>query len=203
MGFTLLTLVLGWWGIPWGPIYTIGSIYTNFNGGKDVVSEGEERVLVPSPRDVPTYDFKPEMSARGVSGEVVKAIESDRFDFILVNFANPDMVGHTGILPAAVKAIEAVDSALGAVVDAVRARHGAMLITADHGNCEQMRDLETGQPHTAHTTNPVPLVLVDDSRLSAKLSNGRLCDVAPTLLAMLGLAQPEAMTGRNLLGPAA
>lgn len=171
-----------------------------FNGGREEPFAGEERALVPSPRDVATYDEKPEMSAAGVTEAVVRAIESGTFDFVLVNFANPDMVGHTGMLPAAIHAVEAVDHGIGAIVDAALARGGAVLITADHGNCELMRDPVTGAPHTAHTTNPVPFVLVDDSRRGATLrAGGRISDVAPTMLAMLGIEQPAAMTGKSLL----
>jgi 2,3-bisphosphoglycerate-independent phosphoglycerate mutase len=171
-----------------------------FNGGREAPYAGEERLLVPSPRDVATYDQKPEMSAAGVTDAVVKAIASDSFDFILVNFANPDMVGHTGMLPAAIHAVEAVDAGVGTIVDAVLAKKGAVLVTADHGNCELMKDPTTGGPHTAHTTNPVPLVLVDDARLGVELrAGGRLSDVAPTMLQMLGVAQPAAMTGESLI----
>jgi 2,3-bisphosphoglycerate-independent phosphoglycerate mutase len=142
------------------------------------------------------------MSAAGVADATVLAIESGKFDFVLVNFANPDMVGHTGVLPAAITAVEAVDVGIGRIADAVRKQGGALIITADHGNCEQMIDPKTGAPHTAHTLNPVPLVLVDDARRSATLrTGGRICDVAPTLLAIMQLAQPAAMTGVSLLEP--
>ncbi len=172
-----------------------------FNGGREEPFQGEERTMIPSPKDVATYDHKPEMNAAAVADAVVKAIDSGSFDFVLVNFANPDMVGHTGVLPAAVTAVEAVDAGVGRIADAVRAKGGAMLITADHGNCELMIDPATGQPHTAHTLNPVPLVLVDDARTSTKIRpGGRICDVAPTMLALLGIAQPAAMTGISLLG---
>lgn len=171
-----------------------------FNGGREEPFAGEERTMVPSPKDVSTYDKKPEMSAAAVSAEVVRAIEAETFDFILVNFANPDMVGHTGVLPAAIAAVEAVDRALAPILDAVRRRHGAMLITADHGNCELMRDPASGQPHTAHTTNPTRLVYVNDGDPTATLRpGGRICDVAPTMLELLGVAQPGEMTGRSLL----
>jgi 2,3-bisphosphoglycerate-independent phosphoglycerate mutase len=171
-----------------------------FNGGREAPYAGEERLLVPSPRDVATYDQKPEMSAAAVTDAVLKAVASDSFDFILVNFANPDMVGHTGMLGAAIHAVEAVDAGVGAIVDAVLAKKGAVLVSADHGNCEMMKDPTTGGPHTAHTTNPVPLVLVDDTRLGVKLrAGGRLSDVAPTMLKMLGVAQPAAMTGESLI----
>jgi 2,3-bisphosphoglycerate-independent phosphoglycerate mutase len=171
-----------------------------FNGGREEPFEGEERQMIPSPKDVPTYDKKPEMSARAVADAVVAAIDKGSFDFVLVNFANPDMVGHTGDLGAAIKAVEAVDAGIGRIVDAARAKGGALLITSDHGNCELMKDPETGRPHTAHTTNPVPLLYVNDHDPEGQLrKNGRICDVAPTMLELLGIAQPPAMTGRSLL----
>ncbi len=173
-----------------------------FNGGREEPFPGEVREMIPSPRDVPTYDKKPQMSAAAVADAVVRAVEADRFDFVLVNFANPDMVGHTGFLGAAIEAVEAVDAGLGRIVLAVREKKGALLITADHGNCELMKDPASGQPHTAHTTNPVPLVYVNDADAGARLlSGGRICDVAPTMLELLGLAQPAAMTGHTLLAP--
>jgi 2,3-bisphosphoglycerate-independent phosphoglycerate mutase len=172
-----------------------------FNGGREEPFEGEERHMVPSPKDVPTYDKKPEMSAAAVSEAVVRAIEKDAFDFVLVNFANPDMVGHTGDLAAAIRAVEAVDMGVGRIVDAARAKGGAVFITADHGNCELMKDPATGQPHTAHTTNPVPLLYVDDANKGAKLlDQGRICDVAPTMLELMGIEKPKAMTGHSLFG---
>lgn len=171
-----------------------------FNGGREEPFAGEERQMVPSPKEVPTYDHKPEMSAAGVADAVVKAIEAGSFDFVLVNFANPDMVGHTGVLPAAIAAVEAVDAGIGRIADAVRAKGGALIITADHGNCELMKDPATGEPHTAHTTNPVPLVYVNDADKGAKVrAGGRICDVAPTMLELLGLPTPKAMTGTPLL----
>jgi 2,3-bisphosphoglycerate-independent phosphoglycerate mutase len=170
-----------------------------FSGGREEPFEGEDRALVPSPRDCATYDLRPEMSAPGVAREVVAAIEGGKYDFILVNFANPDMVGHTGKLDAAVAAVEAVDAGLGLIMDAVRRAGGALVVTADHGNCEQMKDA-SGQPHTAHTLNPVPLYYMNDADRAALLRpGGRICDVAPTLLEILGMPQPEAMTGRSLL----
>jgi 2,3-bisphosphoglycerate-independent phosphoglycerate mutase len=170
-----------------------------FSGGREEPFAGEDRKLVPSPRDVATYDLKPEMSAAGVADAVVEAIQKGAYDFILVNFANPDMVGHTGKLEAAIQAVEAVDAALGAIMNAVRAAGGALLVTADHGNCEQMKD-DKGQPHTAHTTNPVPLYYFNAADRTVSLrSGGRICDVAPTMLELLGLPQPEAMTGRALI----
>jgi 2,3-bisphosphoglycerate-independent phosphoglycerate mutase len=171
-----------------------------FNGGREEPFEGEERKMLPSPKDVPTYDKKPEMSAAAVAQTVEEAIRTGRFDFVLVNFANPDMVGHTGILDAAIHAVEAVDAGLGKIVDAARAQGGAVFVTADHGNCELMRDPATGQPHTAHTLNPVPLLYVNDADRQAKIRpGGRICDVAPTMLELLGLPQPPEMTGRSLL----
>jgi 2,3-bisphosphoglycerate-independent phosphoglycerate mutase len=171
-----------------------------FNGGREEPFTGEERAMIPSPKDVPTYDKKPEMSALAVADTVVKAIDSGKFDFVLVNFANPDMVGHTGILSAAIDAVQTVDAAIAKLADAVKKHGGAMLITADHGNCELMKDPATGQPHTAHTLNPVPLVYVNEDDRDAKiLPGGRICDVAPTMLALLGIPQPAAMTGHTLL----
>jgi 2,3-bisphosphoglycerate-independent phosphoglycerate mutase len=170
-----------------------------FNGGEEKVFEGEERVMVPSPK-VATYDLQPEMSAPELAGRCVDAVREGRFDFILINFANPDMVGHTGVEAAAIKAVATVDACLGRLIDAVTDAGGAMLVTADHGNCELMRDPETGGPHTAHTTNLVPCFLVG-AEPGARLRDGRLADVAPTLLALLGVAQPEAMTGTSLIVP--
>ena len=167
-----------------------------FNGGAETPLSGEQRHMEPSPK-VKTYDLQPEMSAAGVTGALLNAIGSGAHDLYVVNYANPDMVGHTGDLDAAIQAVEAVDGYLGKVVDAVVARDGAMIVTADHGNCETMIDPETGGPHTAHTLNEVPVWLVGrDEGLS---EGGRLADVAPTLLAMLGVPQPDDMTGRSLL----
>ena len=167
-----------------------------FNGGNEAQYEGEDRILVPSPK-VETYDLKPEMSAPEVTENVVKAIEEQKYDSIILNFANPDMVGHTGNLDAAVKAIETIDECVGKVAKAVEKVGGVMLITADHGNAEQMIDYKTGEPHTAHTTNPVPLVLVgiDD----VKLKEGKLADLAPTMLDIMGLEKPKEMTGETLI----
>jgi 2,3-bisphosphoglycerate-independent phosphoglycerate mutase len=165
------------------------------NGGREKPFEGEDRILVPSPRDVPSYDFKPEMSAPEVADRFCRAIESDRYGFAVLNLANPDMVGHTGSIPAAVKAVETVDECLGHVVDAVERSGGVSLITADHGNAERMLD-DQGKPHTAHTSNPVPLVLTDTSRSLAE--GGELSDLAPTSLALLELDPPLQMTGKNL-----
>lgn len=167
-----------------------------FNGGREQVFEGEERILVPSPK-VNTYDLKPEMSAPEVTDALVDAIKSGKYDAIICNYANSDMVGHTGNFTAAVAAIEALDRCLGRVVEALRQVGGEMLITADHGNAEQMEDLENDQPHTAHTQNPVPLLYVGRA---AQLDNhGALCDIAPTLLTLMGLAVPSEMQGHNLL----
>jgi 2,3-bisphosphoglycerate-independent phosphoglycerate mutase len=168
------------------------------NGGREEVFPGEERILVPSPQ-VATYDLQPEMSAPEVTERAVAAIRSGRFDLIVLNFANPDMVGHTGKLDAAIRAVETVDAGLGRIAAAVREAGGALLVTADHGNAELMRDPATGGPHTAHTTHPVPVLLMGGPA-GARLHDGRLADVAPTLLALMGLAQPAAMTGRSLLG---
>jgi 2,3-bisphosphoglycerate-independent phosphoglycerate mutase len=168
------------------------------NGGEETPYPGEQRIMVPSPK-VATYDLKPEMSAGEVTEKAVAAIRSGAFDLIVLNFANADMVGHTGSLAAATKAVEAVDAGLGAIAASVREAGGALLVTADHGNAELMRDPATGGPHTAHTLNPVP-VLLAGGPAGAALRDGRLADVAPTILALLGLAQPAAMTGLSLLG---
>jgi len=173
-----------------------------FNGGREAEFPGESRILVPSPK-VATYDLKPEMSAPEVTDQLVAAIDAARFDVVVVNFANADMVGHTGDLAAAIKAAEAIDQCLGRLAAAVTRAGGTMLITADHGNIEMMRDPVTGQPHTAHTLNPVPLVLVNPPTGVVGLRNGRLADIAPTLLALLGLPMPAAMTGEPLLVRAA
>ncbi len=171
-----------------------------FNGGREELFEGEERVMIPSPKEVATYDHKPEMSAAGVADAVVKAVDSGKFDFILVNFANPDMVGHTGVLGAAIEAVQAVDVGIGRIAEAVRKQGGALIVTADHGNCEQMVDFKTGAPHTAHTLNPVPLLYMNDADKNVKIrAGGRICDVAPTMLEIMGLPQPAAMTGHSLL----
>jgi 2,3-bisphosphoglycerate-independent phosphoglycerate mutase len=171
-----------------------------FNGGREEPFEGEKRQMIASPKEVATYDLKPEMSAKGVADAVVAAIDSKEFDFVLVNFANPDMVGHTGVLGAAVTAVEAVDVGVGRIWDSVRAQGGAMIVTADHGNCELMKDPATGQPHTAHTTNPVPLLYCceADAKVSVRMG-GRICDVAPTMLELLGVDKPKVMTGVALL----
>ena len=169
-----------------------------FNGGREQEFPGETRILVPSPR-VKTYDLKPEMAANEVTDKVVEAIGSGTFDAIVCNFANADMVGHTGNEAAAIKAVESVDRCLGRVAEAVKRAGGCLLITADHGNVELMRDTETGEPHTAHTLNPVPVILVNGPGGITGLDNGRLADIAPTLLALMGLKPPRAMTGRSLI----
>jgi len=169
-----------------------------FNGGVEQPFPGEERALVQSPK-VPTYDLKPEMSAQGIADTVVKATEQGCFDVIIVNFANADMVGHSGKIEPTVKAVETVDACLGQIEKAVRAKGGAMLITADHGNAEMMIDPTTGGPHTAHTTNPVPFIVVaDDSHPFTLKNDGSLRDISPTLLGMLGIPQPKEMSGHDL-----
>jgi 2,3-bisphosphoglycerate-independent phosphoglycerate mutase len=168
-----------------------------FNGGRETTFEGEDRILVPSPK-VATYDLKPEMSAREVTAKLEEAIASGKYDFIVVNFANPDMVGHTGIMGAAVEAVSVIDECLGRLRKAVEQAGGVLLITADHGNIEMMKDPVTHEPHTAHTTLDVPIIAVNAKR-TFKLANGRLADVAPTLLALMGVAQPPAMTGHSLI----
>ncbi len=170
-----------------------------FNGGIEQAWAGEERVLIPSPQDVATYDLKPAMSAVEVTDEVVKRVESNDYQMIILNYANPDMVGHTGVLSAAIEAVETVDRCLGRVVDAVTAAGGCLLITADHGNCEQMTDAGGGA-HTAHTSNPVPLIFVDPQQPQRQLRAGILADLAPTILELLDVSSPAAMTGRSLLG---
>ncbi len=168
-----------------------------FNGGEEKQYPGEDRILVPSPK-VATYDLQPEMSAREVTEKVVEAISLDKYNAIILNYANPDMVGHTGSLPAAIKAVETIDECVGKVVEAMLTHDGTMLITADHGNCEQMIDYKTGDPHTAHTTNPVPLILVTKNE-DLKIKEGKLADLAPTMLDILGIEKPEEMTGESIL----
>ena len=171
-----------------------------FNDYHDEPFDREDRQIIQSPRDVSTYDQKPEMSASEVTEEMLRRIASDKYDLFILNYANGDMVGHTGSLPAAIKAVETVDACVGKVVNAVMARGGALIVTADHGNCEQMIDPETGGPHTAHTTYPVNLIVVDDRFKGYQLStDGRLADIAPTALKLLGLDQPPEMTGQSLI----
>ncbi len=171
-----------------------------FNDYRDEPFPGEERDMAASPRDVSTYDKKPEMSAELVTQKVLADIESERSDLIIVNFANGDMVGHTGVLKAAIAAVEKVDACVGRIVDATLAKGGALVVTADHGNCEQMIDPETGGPHTAHTTYDVPLIVVEATLPGASLrQGGRLADIAPTILALMGLEKPPEMSGESLL----
>lgn len=170
-----------------------------FNGGVEEPNQGEDRILVPSPKDVATYDLKPEMSAYGVCDKLVEAIRSNRYDVVIINFANPDMVGHTGIEAAAIKAVEAVDTCIGRVVEAIREVDGVMFICADHGNVEQLADYKTGEPFTAHTTNPVPFILVNGEPGVTLREGGALCDIAPTLIDLMGMEQPKEMTGKSLL----
>lgn len=170
-----------------------------FNGGVEEPNEGEDRILVNSPKDVATYDLKPQMSAYEVCDKLVEAITSDKYDVIIINFANPDMVGHTGVEEAAIKAIEAVDACVGRAVEAVKKVDGAMFICADHGNAEQLVDYETGEPFTAHTTNPVPFILVNYDKSYTLKEGGCLADIIPTLIEMMGKEQPVEMTGKSLL----
>ena len=170
-----------------------------FNGGDKQPFKGEERKLVSSPRDVATYDNKPEMSAPEVAAQVTRALRGEEYDFVLVNFANPDMVGHTGSLSATIAAVETVDECLGKVMDAISLVGGQAIVTADHGNAEMMVDPSTSLPHTAHTTNLVPLILVDEARKNQRLrATGRLADVAPTVLSMMNIPKPKSMSGVDL-----
>ena len=171
-----------------------------FNGGREAEWGGETRVLVPSPRDVPSYDLKPEMSAAEVTRRFVEEIETGDYAFAVVNFANPDMVGHTGSIPAVVKAVETVDVCLGEVVAAVARKGGVSLVTADHGNAEQMLEADGVSPHTAHTTNPVPLVVTDPE--ATLRDGGELSDLVPSVLGFLGFKQPLQMTGKPLTSAA-
>jgi len=170
-----------------------------FNGGVEEPNEGEERILVNSPKDVATYDLKPQMSAYEVCDRLVDCIKSDKYDVIIINFANPDMVGHTGVEQAAIKAVEAVDECVGRAVEAVKEVDGVMFICADHGNAEQLVDYETGAPFTAHTTNPVPFILVNADPAYKLREGGCLADIIPTLIELMGMEQPEEMTGKSLL----
>ena len=166
-----------------------------FNGGVETVSEGEDRALINSPK-VATYDLKPEMSAYEVTDELLSRLDSGKYDVVILNFANCDMVGHTGVFDAAVKAVEAVDTCVGKVVEKVLSMEGTVLLTADHGNADRMYE-EDGSPFTAHTTNPVPFLVIGQG--NCKLREGRLADIAPTMLKILGLPQPEAMTGKSII----
>ena len=168
-----------------------------FNGGKEGIFAGEERHLEPSPK-VATYDLQPEMSAQPLLAALLQRLKDHDDDFIWVNFANPDMVGHTGSLPAAIKAVETVDGCVGQLVQAINDKGGVALVTADHGNCERMIDLETGQPHTYHTTQPVTIFVIGDGYRNLR-PRGKLADVAPTVLDLMGLAPPAEMTGESLL----
>ncbi len=168
------------------------------NGGEETPYAGEDRIMVPSPK-VATYDLQPEMSAPELTDRAIAAIESAKYDLIVMNYANPDMVGHTGSLPAAIKAVETVDAGLGRIAQALAGQGGALLVTADHGNCELMRDPQTGGPHTSHTTNPVPLFLAGVTGIT--LHDGRLADLAPTILDLMDIDQPEEMTGISLIQP--
>ena len=170
-----------------------------FNGGVEQPNEGEDRILVNSPKDVATYDMKPEMSAPQVCEKLLDAIRSEKYDVIVINFANPDMVGHTGVISAAIKAIETVDECVGKAVQAVKDVDGVLFICADHGNAEQMIDYTTGQPHTAHTTNPVPFILVNYDPAYTLKEGGCLADIVPTLINVMGMEQPAEMTGKSLL----
>ena len=167
-----------------------------FNGGDETMRAGEDRALVPSP-NVATYDQLPQMSADGVLAKALVSLKAKSHDLLVINFANPDMVGHTGNLAAAIAAVETVDSCVGELVAAIEAADGQMLLTSDHGNCEVMWDSKAGSPHTAHTTNLVPLILVNGN-VRTSLTNGRLADLAPTLLAMMGIDKPVRMTGKSL-----
>ncbi len=168
------------------------------NGGREIQFPGEERILIPSPK-IATYDLKPEMSAYEVTDRLVEAVRSGKFDLIIVNYANPDMVGHTGVMAAAIRAVEAVDSCLGRLREAVEQSGGVLIVTADHGNVEQMTDPVTGGPHTAHTLLDVPIIVVNARIGAFRLHNGRLADVAPTLLDLTGIEKPHQMTGQSLI----
>jgi 2,3-bisphosphoglycerate-independent phosphoglycerate mutase len=170
-----------------------------FNGGEEEPLAGEDRCLIPSPK-VATYDLKPEMSAEEVTAQVIERLRARRYGVFILNYANPDMVGHTGVIPAAIKAVETVDRCVGQVLDVLREVNGVALVTADHGNAERMID-ENGTPHTAHTCNPVHLFYVGADQKSWRLKPGSLCDIAPTILALLKLPQPKEMTGVSLLEP--
>jgi 2,3-bisphosphoglycerate-independent phosphoglycerate mutase len=167
-----------------------------FNGGREEEWRGETRILVPSPREVGTYDKKPEMSADEVAARFCEALEEDGYSFAVVNFANPDMVGHTGVIPAVVKAVETTDACLGRVADTVERLGGVALVTADHGNAEELLEPDGVSPHTAHTTNPVPLIVTDP--VARLREGGELKDLIPTALAYLGLTKPLQMSGKNL-----
>ena len=168
-----------------------------FNGGKETVYPGETRIMVPSPK-VATYDLKPEMSAGKVEFELIKALKSRKYDLIIANFANPDMVGHTGDLKATIKAVETVDKCVGNIKKILDSFNGVMLLTADHGNSETMLDTETKMPHTSHTCNKVPLILISPNS-DLKLKNGKLADIGPTILELMSIKSPSSMNGKSLL----
>ncbi|GAB4546097.1 MAG: 2,3-bisphosphoglycerate-independent phosphoglycerate mutase [Anaerolineae bacterium] len=170
-----------------------------FNGQRDEPYPGEDRYLEPSPKDVPTYDHKPQMSAEPLTNKTLEAIRARQYDFILLNFANPDMVGHTGVLSAAIKAVETVDAQLGRLLEALHEVGATVLVTADHGNCEMMIDPNTGQPHTAHTMNRVPFILITPDGSKPTLREGNLCNVSPTILQLMGLPKPAAMDAESLI----
>jgi 2,3-bisphosphoglycerate-independent phosphoglycerate mutase len=170
-----------------------------FNGGEEKKFPGEERILIPSPKDVATYDLKPEMSARPVTEALIKHLREQDVGLVIANYANADMVGHTGNFEASVRAVEVIDECLGKVIDAALSKRGKVLITADHGNIEQLIDYDTGMPHTAHTMNLVPVILIDEERKKCRLNQGSGVDVAPTILQLLGLPQPQEMTGHSLI----
>ena len=169
-----------------------------FNGGVETPNKGEDRFLIPSPK-VATYDLQPEMSATAVCDTLVEKIGSGLYDVIIINFANPDMVGHTGVKEAVIKAIETVDEMVGRAVEAIKKADGVIFLCADHGNAEELIDYKTGEPWTAHTTNPVPFILINGPEGIGLMEGGRLCDIAPTLLELLGLEKPQEMTGHSLL----
>jgi 2,3-bisphosphoglycerate-independent phosphoglycerate mutase len=166
------------------------------NGGQETPFGGEDRILIPSPK-VATYDLQPEMSAAELTDRAVEAIDSGKYDMIILNYANPDMVGHTGSLAAAIKAVQAVDTGLGRIAAAVKQQGGALIVSADHGNCELMKDPETGGPHTSHTTNPVPVLVMDGP--AQTIRDGSLADLAPTILDLMGIPVPREMTGHSIL----
>jgi 2,3-bisphosphoglycerate-independent phosphoglycerate mutase len=170
-----------------------------FNGGEENKFPGEERILIPSPKDVATYDLKPEMSARPVTEALIKHLREQDVGLVIANYANADMVGHTGNFEASVRAVEVIDECLGRVIDTATSKKGKVLITADHGNIEQLIDYDTGMPHTAHTTNLVPMILVDEERKKCRLNQGSGVDIAPTVLQLLGLPKPQEMTGSSLI----
>ncbi len=169
-----------------------------FNGGREAPYPGEERILIPSPR-VATYDLQPEMSAPEVADKVIEAMQSERYDFVVVNFANGDMVGHTAVREAIIKAVEALDREVGRVLEAAIASNFAVVLTADHGNCDEMVDPETGKPHTQHSNHPVPCLVIDDD-VQTLIPGGNLSAIAPTVLQLMGVPQPTAMTGRSVIG---